>query len=345
MSYFRERRLRRRSGEHRARPRVLITGAGGFTGLALARSLAEKGYRVRGLVRTTGEEELRAAGVEVIKGDIRREAVVREAVRDIDLVYHLAAVFRRAGVPDSEYRTVHVDATRLLLEQSAAAGVGRVVHCSTVGVHGDVARDHPATEDAPLHPGDIYQETKLEGETTALETARRVGMPLTVVRPGPIYGPADRRLLKLIGGVAKGRFRLIGDGTPHFQMVFVDDLNEGLRLAGEAQQAVGRTYIIAGDEAPTLSELVDEIAEAARVPAPKTKLPVWPFWLLGAVCEAMCVPFGIEPPIFRRRVSFFTSNRWFDTSRARTEIGYRPKVSLRQGLQRTLESYHRLGWI
>ena len=219
---------------------------------------------MRGLVRSSGADELRAAGVEVLQGDIRHDDVVRQAVKDVDVVYHLAAVFRRAGVPDSEYRSVHVDATRLLLEASAAAGVGRVVHCSTVGVHGDVGRDHPATEDAPLHPGDIYQQTKLEGEMMARETARRVGIPLTVVRPGPIYGPEDRRLFKLIGGVARRRFRLLGDGTPHFQMVYVDDLNEGLRLAGESDQAVGRTYIITGDEAPTLEELVDQIAERGR---------------------------------------------------------------------------------
>jgi nucleoside-diphosphate-sugar epimerase len=326
--------------------RVLVTGAGGFTGLALARTLAAQGRPVRGLVRRAASApELSAAGVEVIAGDVRDESLIRSALRDVELVYHLAAVFRRAGVPDSEYRSVHVDATRFLIEAAAESGVRRVVHCSTVGVHGDVQGDAPATEDAPFHPMDIYQQTKLEGEMMARDTARRVGMPLTVVRPGPIYGPADRRLYKLIGGVARRRFRLLGDGKPHFQMVYVDDLNEGLRLAGESPQAVGRTYIIAGDEAPTLQELVDTIAETAQVPPPKTRFPVWPFWVLGAMCEAVCVPFGVEPPIFRRRVSFFTSNRWFDTSRAQQELGYRPKVPLRIGISRTLDSYHRLGWI
>jgi nucleoside-diphosphate-sugar epimerase len=326
--------------------RVLVTGAGGFTGLALARSLAARGHPVRGLVRNqSSAAELAGAGIEVVTGDVRDEALVRGALEGVHLVYHLAAVFRRAGVPDSEYRTVHVDATRQLIEAAAEAGVRRVVHCSTVGVHGHVDGDAPATEDAPFHPMDIYQQTKLEGEWMARETARRTGVPLTVVRPGPIYGPGDRRLLKLIGGVARRRFRLLGDGSPHFQMVYVDDLIEGFRLAGEQPGAVGRTYIITGKEAPTLRELVDEIAVVAQVPPPRVRLPVWPFWLLGAACEAVCVPLGIEPPIFRRRVKFFTSNRWFDTSRAWHELGYAPKVPLREGLQRTLESYRRLGWI
>jgi len=326
--------------------RVLVTGAGGFTGLALARSLAAQGRPVRGLVRRAASApELSAAGVDVIAGDVRDQAVVREALRDVEVVYHLAAVFRRAGVPDSEYRSVHVDATRLLIEAAADAGVRRVVHCSTVGVHGDVQGDTPATEDAPFHPMDIYQQTKLEGEWMARETARRVGMQVTVVRPGPIYGPGDRRLLKLIGGVARRRFRLLGTGRPRFQMVYVDDLIAGMLLAGEQEEANGRTYILTGTEAPTLTELVNQIADVAKVPAPRLRLPVWPFWLLGAACEAVCIPLRIEPPVFRRRVKFFTSNRWFDTSRAQQELGFAPKVSLREGLGRTLESYRRLGWV
>jgi nucleoside-diphosphate-sugar epimerase len=325
---------------------VLITGAAGFTGLSLALALAAQGYRVRGVIRSRQKAAvLEKAGVSVVMGDIRDPAMIRRSLEGVETVYHLAAVFRRAGIPDSEYRSVHVDATAQLVEACAESSVHRVVHCSTVGVHGSVAEDAPATESAAFAPGDIYQATKLEGEQVALETADRTGVPLTVVRPGPIYGPGDSRLLKLIGGVAKRRFRLLGDGSAHFQMVYIDDLIEGFRLAAETPEAVGRTYIVAGEEAPTLNELVDEIADVAKVAPPRVHLPVWPFWLAGALCEAICVPLRIEPPIFRRRVKFFTSNRWFDTSRARTELGFVPKIRLREGIRRTLESYRQLGWI
>jgi dihydroflavonol-4-reductase len=325
---------------------VLVTGAAGFTGLALALHLAAAGYRVRGLVRSREKAKaLERAGVDTVVGDIRDPAVVRQATLGITTVYHLAAVFRRAGVPDSEYREVHVDATGQLVELSAEAGVNRVVHCSTVGVHGSVSQDAPATEEAPFQPADIYQLTKLEGEQMALQTAARTGVPISVIRPGPIYGPGDTRLLKLIGGVARGRFRLLGDGSAHFQMIYIDDLIQGFRLAAESPAAAGRTYIMTGDEAPTLNELVHEIAVVANVDSPKSHLPVWPFWLAGALCEAVCKPFGIEPPIYRRRVKFFTSNRWFDTSRARTELGFAPQVRLRDGLRHTLDSYRQLGWV
>ena len=100
-----------------ALPCVLVTGAGGFTGLALASSLAARGHRVRGLARNPASAEALAdAGVEVVTGDVRDQELVRRAVGGVDIVYHLAAVFRRASVPDSEYRTVHVDATRQLIE-------------------------------------------------------------------------------------------------------------------------------------------------------------------------------------------------------------------------------------
>jgi dihydroflavonol-4-reductase len=331
---------------HDVSPQILITGAAGFTGLSLALFMAAAKYRVRGLVRSLRRTEpLRKAGVSLVVGDVRDPEVVRHAVEGVDTIYHLAAVFRQAGVPDSEYREVHVDATRGLLEAGADAGVRRVVHCSTVGVHGSIDPEAPAGEEAPFKPGDIYPLTKLEGEQVALETADRLRVPLTVIRPSPIYGPGDRRLFKLIGGVAKRRFALLGNGSSHFQMVYVDDLTQAFRLAAETPWAAGRTYIVAGNEAPTLTELVDEIAEVAHVATPRFRLPVWPFWIAGAVCEAICVPLRIEPPIFRRRVKFFTSNRWFDTTRARRELGFAPRVSLREGLRRTLESYYRLGWV
>jgi nucleoside-diphosphate-sugar epimerase len=94
-----------------------------------------------------------------------------------------------------------------------------------------------------------------------------------------------------------------------------------------------------------LNELAAMIADEARVPPPWLHLPVWPFWLAGAACEALCAPFGIEPPIYRRRVDFFTKSRAFDISRARAELGYAPQVDLRQGIARTLAWYREQNWI
>ena len=322
--------------------RVLVTGATGFTGGHLARQLAAQGYAVRALARRTPPDP--TAGVEYVTGDLRDPDSLQRAASGVDVVYHIAAIYRQAGLKDAEYRAINADAVRTVIDAAARAGARRVVHCSTVGVHGDVEHP-PANEDAPLKPGDVYQVTKLEGERIALQASRETGVEVVVARPTGIYGPGDRRLLKLFRGVARRKFVVLGDGRIYYHLTYIEDLCEGFRLCGEVPQAAGRTYILAGGEVTTLNELIALIAEEAKVPPPTLHLPVWPFWLAGAACEAVCAPLGIEPPIYRRRVDFFTKSRAFDITRARAELGYDPKVSLRDGIRRTLEWYRAAGWL
>ncbi len=325
--------------------RVLVSGATGFTGGHLARHLATRGAAVRGLVRPRSRPRaaaLQEAGIEIVLGDLADDASLARACDGVDTVYHIAATFRNAGQPDAAYRAVNVRGTRALLDAALAAGVTRFVHCSTVGVHGHVERP-PADEDAPLAPGDIYQETKLEGERLARSAGASGGMEVVVARPAGIYGPGDTRFLKLFRGIAKRRFPLLGSGAVCYHFTYIDDLVEGLRLCGEAPVAAGRTYILAGRHYTPLTELVRVIAEEVGVAPPRWRLPVWPVWAAGALCEAVCVPLGVEPPLFRRRVDFFIKNRAFDTARARRELGFEPAVDLVEGVRRTADWYRREG--
>ena len=326
--------------------RVLVTGATGFTGGHLARALAARGDSVSALVRADGAAAaaLSRAGVSLVFGDLRDRQTLAAAVGGVDVVYHIAAIYRQAGLRDDVYRAVNAIAVKDVIEAAARGGVRRVVHCSTVGVHGDV--DHPpANEHAPLKPGDVYQITKLEGEDQARDAAARLGVEVTIARPSGIYGPGDRRLLKLFRGVARRRWVTLGSGEIYYHLTFIDDLVDGFRLCGTHPAAANRTFILAGGEVTTLNALVAMIADVAGVPVPRRHLPVWPFWTAGAVCEAICAPFGIEPPIFRRRVDFFTKSRAFDITRARTEIGFAPRVGLREGIRRTIDWYRTEGWL
>jgi dihydroflavonol-4-reductase len=329
--------------------RDLVTGATGFTGGHLARMLAARGHHVRALVReatlrdSAKTGELTAHGIELMPGDVTDAASLDAAMHGVDVVYHLAAIYREAGVPAATYRMVNATGVGRVIEAAARAAVPRVVHCSTVGVHGDIAHP-PANEDAPLKPGDVYQETKLEGESVARDAGERAGVEVVIARPTGIFGPGDRRLLKLFRGVAR-RMPVLGSGEIYYHLTYIDDLVEGFRLCGETPAAAGRTYILAGAEVTTLNELVRRIAAIVGVKPPRLRLPVWPFWLAGAVCEAVCVPLGIEPPIYRRRVDFYTKSRAFDTARARGELGFRPQVSLDEGLRRTVAWYREHGWL
>jgi dihydroflavonol-4-reductase len=326
--------------------RVLVTGATGFTGGHLARALAARGDTVSALVRSDGPAAaaLAKAGITLVTGDLRDPHALAAAATGVEVVYHVAAMYRQAGLGDEVYRAVNATAVRDVIEAAARGGVRRVVHCSTVGVHGDVEHP-PANEDAPLKPGDIYQQTKLEGEVLARETGVRLGIEVTIARPTGIYGPGDRRLLRLFRGVARRRWFTLGSGEIYYHLTFIDDLVEGFRLCGTHPAAANRTYILAGGEVTTLNALVALVADVAGVPEPKTHLPVWPFWTAGALCELVCAPFGIEPPLFRRRVDFFTKSRAFDVTRAREEIGYAPRVGLREGIGRTIDWYRTEGWL
>lgn len=326
--------------------KALVTGVTGFTGGHLARRLREThGDDVRVLVRTDAQAEIfRREGFEVAIGDLTNEASLQAACAGMDVVYNIAALYRTAGLPSSAYRAVNALGVAAIVRAAAAAGVRRVVHCSTVGVHGDIEHP-PAGEDAPLKPGDVYQETKLEGEQLGREAAAAAGIELVIARPTGIYGPGDRRLFKLFGGVAKGRFLLLGKGEIFYHLTYVDDLCDGFRLCATVPGATGRTYILAGGEVTTLRELITITASVAGVRPRLLKLPVWPVWIAGAACEAICAPFGISPPLYRRRVDFFTKSRAFDITRAKAELGYAPAVTLRDGIGRTLEWYRAERWI
>ena len=324
--------------------RALVTGVTGFTGGQLARHLIQREYHVRGLVR--GESLSRTAslidsGVEVAEGDLRDPASLEVACRDIDVVFHIAATYRTAGHGASTYHAVNVIGTEKLLEAALCAGVRRVVHCSTGGVHGHVEHP-PADENAPLSPGDIYQRTKLEAEQYARRFGVENDLEVVIARPIGIYGPGDTRFLKMFR-LARGRIPLLGDGQVFYHLTFIDDLVDGLRRCGESAAAVGRTYLLAGNEYTTLKELMAVIAEELGSSPPRWHLPVWPVWLLGALCELVCVPLKIEPPLYRRRVDFFIKSRAFDTTRARTELLFSPETTLRAGIRKTADWYSEQG--
>ncbi|MEO7984958.1 MAG: NAD-dependent epimerase/dehydratase family protein [Gemmatimonadales bacterium] len=327
------------------KPVTLVTGATGFTGAHLVRSLTADGESVRVIARpgTKADEKL-PAGLDIVEGDVTDRVTVERAVAGAHTVYHLAAAYREAKHHDDYYARVHVDATRLLLDAAKARGVERFVHCSTVGVHGDILSP-PADEHAPYAPGDVYQRTKLEGEQLALSYNDPNGLSVTVARPTAIYGPGDTRLLKLFSMIARRRFIVLGTGDIFYHMVHVYDLVAGLRLLGTDPRAAGEVFILGGDRYYTLRQVAGLIAEAAGVSQSWLRLPARPFQILGTLCEKACIPFGIEPPIHRRRVDFYTKSRAFTIEKARRVLDYRPEVSLSDGIRSTLKWYRDFGYI
>ena len=324
--------------------RIALTGATGYTGGRLLARFCADGHQVAALARAGPRTPPAAVGVRWVEGDLLDADALRRLVEGVDAVVHVAAVYRTAGHSDSYYREVNVGGTERLLEAAARAGVRRFVHTSTVGVHGDV-KHPPADESAPIAPGDIYQLTKAEGEAVAFDYYRRRGVPVAVVRPAAIYGPGETRLRKLFRAIARGRYAIVGSGRAFYHPVYIEDLLDGYELALERPQAVGEAFIIGGPRYVSQTELAGLVARHTGGRVLPIRIPAAPLQWLGDLCEAVCVPFGLEPPLHRRRVDFWTKSRAFSIGKARRVLGYAPRVDVDEGIARTAAWYREAGWL
>jgi dihydroflavonol-4-reductase len=326
--------------------RVLVTGGKGFLGSHLVTRLLADGERVRVFAHrgSTQGDESGDKGCEVIWGDIRNLSDVEQAIKGVDKVYHLVSNFRKGGSDKPDAYAVNVEGTKNVLSAAKKHGVGRVVHCSTIGVHGDV-QAIPAHEETPFNPTDLYQETKLMAEQYVWQFHKETGLPISVVRPISLYGPGDLRMLKLFRTIKKRQFIYIGKGNVLFHPAYIDDVIEGFLLCGTHEKAVGEAFIIGGDGYLPLPELVDRIATHLQVPPPRMHIPLMPVEWLAGMCESVCTPLGIEPPLHKRRVSFFKNNRAFSIEKVKRVLGYVPRVSLDEGLNRTIRWYEEHGYL
>ncbi len=324
--------------------KILVTGATGFTGSNVCRRLRASGEEVVAFVRESPRvEPLKAMGVECRFVDIKDAESVNQHFCGIDRVYHIAAAYRTEHVDTKEFFQVNVEATRNLLNAAKNAGVQRFVHSSTVGVQGEI-KDPPADENYRFEPGDHYQESKKEGELLALRYHAE-GLPVSVVRPVGIYGPGDTRFLKLFRPISKKMFVMIGSGESLYHMTYIDDLVDGFILAGTRPEAVGEVFTIGGERYTTLRELVNTIADVLDKPHPFMRIPFYPVYTASVVCDRLCRPLGISPPLYPRRVEFFSKSRAFSIEKAKRLLGYAPKVDLREGLARTGAWYRQEGLI
>ncbi len=326
--------------------RVLVTGGTGFTGSALVRRLLDSGHEVVALDTQRGLafEELQERGAEVRLGSVADPEVVRRCMKGVDVVHHVAAAFREVGAPDSHYYDVNVDGTRTVLEAAEREGVRRFIYCSTCGVHGHVAQP-PASEDSPVAPADYYQDTKYQAELVVQGFADR-GMATVILRPAAIYGPGDPgRFLMLFKSVERGWFPMFGSGDTLYHPLFLGNFLDAFELAMEPGRGDGRAYLIADDHCPTIEELVRQVAVALGREVRFIRLPVAPLVAAGHLVEKVSRPFGINPPLFPRRVDWYRQDRAFDISRAKRELGYRPRVGLDEGLRIAAEWYRENGFL
>jgi nucleoside-diphosphate-sugar epimerase len=320
--------------------KILVTGGTGFTGSFLVRRLLHEGHKVTLIDNQPGHffDELKRLGAEIFIGSVSDRQLVWKAIQGCEVVHHLAAVFRRVNLPKQVYWDVNVEGTQNVLEAALYHGVQKVVNCSTCGVHGDVKRE-PADENAPIAPEDYYQYTKYKAEKIIPKFVEK-GLKVSTLRPTAIYGPGDpARFFMLFKRVNTGSFPMFGDGRAHYHPLYIDNLVDAFELAAASGKGEGEAYLIGDKHYYTLNELVSAIAETLEVDLKVRHLPFWPLWTASFACELAYKPFPVDPPLFRRRVDWFRQNRAFSIQKAQRELGYEPKVSLKEGLNRTAKWY------
>lgn len=317
-----------------------ITGASGFTGGALVDRLARDGWHVKVLVRE-GSEYTPPANVEVIVGPLNSPQVLARLVKDAEFVVHIAAMFREEGSREAFFE-INYAATRELLTAAKAAGVKRFVYCSTIGVHGHVEQT-PANENAPFNPRDFYQDSKLAAERACADQIGQGPMEIVIVRPASIYGPGDLRMLKMFRMLDKGFFIFVKKGKPNFHPVYIDDLVDGFVLSMTVPEAAGQTFIIGGPEYVPLRDYVALAARTIGARPPRWSVPYALMYGASVVCEALCRVIKVQPPLHRRRLSFFKHNRAFSIAHAQKVLGYRPLVDTAEGFAHTVAWYRSQG--
>ncbi|MEJ2058335.1 MAG: NAD-dependent epimerase/dehydratase family protein [Desulfofustis sp.] len=326
--------------------KILVTGGTGFTGKALVRRLLDDGHQVVALDFQEGlkTEELRDWGAEVVIGTVTDKEVVDRCMQGVEIVHHLAAAFRQLNVPNSYYWDVNVQGTKNVLEAALRESVKKFVYCSTCGVHGNV-ENPPGNEDSPINAADYYQQTKYEAEPIVKEYQHK-GLETTILRPAAIYGPGDpERFFMIFKRVSKGMFPMFGNGKTLYHPLYIDHLVDAHVLAQEQGKGVGEAYLIADEHYLEIETLVRQTAMALDVDVKIPHFPIAPVIIVGHICEKVCKPFKITPPIFPRRVDWYRQNRAFSIDKAKRDLGYSPNVTIDEGLRRTAAWYRQEGYL
>jgi nucleoside-diphosphate-sugar epimerase len=323
--------------------KTLITGATGFIGKHLALALTRKGRSIKCLVRKTSQTNfLEQLGAELTYGDINDISSLKNALLDVDIIYHAAGeVFSSV---DENYYNVNVAGIQNLLEACAYASVKKLIHFSSSSATGPNSnRNIPVTEDSPCNPITPYGASKLEGEKIIRKLSEQHNIPIVIIRPPLVYGPGvsqSSRVLMFLKLIDQGLFRTIGDGNNLVSLCYIDNLIQGLLLAEEEKKAEGKIYFLSDIKPYTVNEVAATIAQEQGKPIPTAHIPLWAASPLSFMLGIGSKLFGFNSPLTRNTVKELKNSWYVDISKAQKDLGYQPRVEFRDGVKKTVEWFY-----
>jgi nucleoside-diphosphate-sugar epimerase len=322
--------------------KVLITGGAGLLGRHLVTELIERGDRVR-VLALPGEDVwwLEERGVDVHRGDIRFPDTVEGPVRGADAVFHLAGMIGQ-WLPMSDYAAVNVAGTEHVCRAALGAGVKRVVHVSSWTVYG-MDKGGPCRETDQLAPfPEPYAVTKTDGDLLVQRLIADEGLPAVIVRPGTFFGPGDRlHFGRFADRLRAGRGVIVGHGDNALPLAYVTDVVQGLLLALDRDEALGKAFNITNDAPLTQQEFFDAIATEVGAPPPRFHVPYRPLLVAGDLAERVArgTHTRHQPPVTRLGVKLFGTDNRHSIDKARSELGFEPRVPLREGVRLAAAAY------
>lgn len=316
----------------------LVTGASGFIGSFIAESLIKRGEKVRGFVRKTSDIAfLKSIGAEIFQGSLDDCDSVFEAMKGVEKVFHSGATVGD-WVEWGEARRVNVKGTKYILEAAVKERVKRFVFISSLGVLG--MKDHNKTpDDAPrIRVDDAYIYTKVESEELVENFTKKNNLPFTVIRPGYVFGPRDKKVIpRIVDFLKKERYIFVGSGLNKINMIYVENLADFVVKASYSEKAVNQIYNITNDSNMTMMDLVYMVADLWGCKRPAKHIPKNVAYILCNILESFAkITRAKNPPLLNKtRLKFLTLNLDFDISKARTDLGYTPQLNMLEGLRRT----------
>ena len=319
--------------------RAIVSGGAGFLGRHLVERLMKDGHDVRILDLPSAHalDDLHKSGVEVIRGDMRDAELVDKACKDMDVVFHVAALASPWG-PRELFWSINVTGTDNFINACRKAGVRRLVHVSSPSAVFD-GSDHVLADESLPYPTRFYNyycETKAVSEQHAL-AANGPELETVVIRPHVIWGPRDQHLLpRIISRAKAGRLFEVGDGKNRISTLYVENAVDALLLAYASQNATGKAYFITNDQPVLLWDFLKRILDGLGLPGPRGRLPYPVAYSIAASYEAVWKIFRLqgEPLITRYTVAELAKNHSYSIERAKKDLGYKPRISVEEGLSK-----------
>jgi dihydroflavonol-4-reductase len=326
---------------------VLVTGASGFVGSAVARIAQQKGFAVRVLVRATSpRRNVEGLGADIVVGDMRDEASMRAALRGVRYLLHVAADYRLWAPDPAEIERANLEGTEATMRAALREGVERIVYTSSVATLKVTSSGQSADETSPLTAQQaigVYKRSKVLAERAVERMIANDKLPAVIVNPSTPIGPRDVKPTptgRIIVEAARGKIPAFVDTG--LNLVHVDDVAAGHWLALE-HGTIGERYILGGENLPLQTMLADIAALTGRKP-PTLSLPRWPLYPLAAGAEVVAKFTKREPFVTIDGLKMSKNKMYFTSAKAERELGYRARP-YREGLKDALDWFREAGYL